>query len=132
MKEYNLKKIIQTSQIIIHKGKYAYLKTKKKSLLNHFFVSQDQDEITIVTRESNVNNTPHTEIVKWFKLFEFRVSAPFVTVGFLAKVANTIADKGLNILIISTFSKDYILVRAETYKQASDALKLIGFPIIEE
>ena len=54
---------------------------------------------------------------------------PFVAKGFLAKVTNTIADKGLNVLIVSTFSNDYALVKEETHKIAIEVLKDIGFPI---
>jgi hypothetical protein len=49
--------------------------------------------------------------VKWFKLPEIKVSQPFVAKGFPEKVTGIVAGEGLNILIISTFSKDYALVR---------------------
>lgn len=127
----SLEEIISSSKIIVHKGRYAYLKTREKDLGKHFLVTQDKDEITIVTEEKNVAETRYEKAEKWFKLIEITVSQPFIAKGFLAKVTKTIADKGLNVLVVSTFSKDYLLVREETYQSAVEALKEIGFSITE-
>ncbi len=96
---------------------------------NHFLICRDKDETTLITEEKNVSNTKFENEVKWFKLFEFKVSCPFQAKGFLAKISKTIADKGLNILIVSTFSKDYALIKEENFKVAVKALKNIGFPV---
>lgn len=98
----------------------------------HFLVSKDKDEVTVVTEERYVNGVPHKKSVQWFRLLEIKVSLPFVAVGFLAKVTKTIADKQLNVLIVSTFSKDYALVREETANVAIEALKAEGFPVSSE
>ena len=60
------------------------------------------------------------------------MALPFYAVGFLAKIAKAIAAKNLNILIVSTFSKDYLLIREEKYKTAVKALKETGFNVVEE
>ena len=84
-------------------------------------------------QEHNQVWTKHEKEVKWFKLFEFKVSIPFLAPGFLAKISKTIADKSLNILIVSTFSKDYALIREEDFKVAVKALEEVGFSIkVEE
>ena len=129
MEKQNLNEIIKSSQVVVHKGRYAYLKTKERKIDNHFLISQDKDEITIVTEENNINKIKHEDIVKWFKLLEIKVSMPFIAKGFLAKVTKTIADKNLNVLIVSTFSKDYVLVKEETWETAVNSLKEVGFPI---
>jgi len=129
--DLKLEEVIKTSKVLVHKGRYAYLKGTQEPVGNHFLVSKDKDEITIVTDEKNVNDVKFTESVKWFKLIEIKVSLPFVAKGFLAKVTKTITDKNLNVLVVSTFSKDYILVREETYEVAVEALKKVGFPIEE-
>jgi len=129
MEKQNLDEIIKSSQVIVHKERYAYVKTKEKTLGDHFLISQDRDEITIITEEKNLPKIDYEDSIKWFKLVEINVSAPFVAKGFLAKVTKTIADKNLNILVVSTFSKDYILVREETWETAVDSLKEAGFPV---
>ena len=128
-KDFSLAAIIKNSRVIVHKGRYAYLKAKEKSLNRHFLISQDKDEITVVTEEKNVAKTPHEKEVKWFKLIEIKVSKPFAAKGFIAAVTKTISDKGLNVLVASTFSKDYFLVREETYKAAVSALEELGFKV---
>lgn len=127
-----LHKIILKSKVIVHKGRFAYLKGNATMINGHFFVARDKDETTIVTEEKNLKTVNYEKDVKWFKLFEIRVSAPFVAKGFLAKVTKTIADNDLNVLVVSTFSKDYILVREETWKTAIKALEEVGFPIVKE
>ena len=64
-----------------------------------------------------------------YKLIEFKPAVPFQTVGFLAKIAEVIANQGMNILIVSTFSKDYIMIKEELLEKGIQALKDTGFPI---
>ncbi|MFA4931255.1 MAG: ACT domain-containing protein [Patescibacteria group bacterium] len=135
MNQNKLDQIIKNSTAIVHKGQYAYLKLSRYSeinLNNHFFVSQDQDEITIVTEKKNIDQIDYTDEVKWFKLIEIKVAIPFLAKGFLAKITQTIASVDLNVLVVSTFSKDYILVREETYEIAINTLKEAGFPVENE
>lgn len=126
-----IEEVIKTSSIIIHSGRYIYLKTKDKNLGPHFFISQDKDEVTIVTEEKNLNTVNYLGIVKWFKLIEIKLSVPFFQ-GFLSRVIKPIADAGYNTLIISTFSKDYILTREENINQVAKILVDTGFKVIFE
>jgi hypothetical protein len=74
-------------------------------------VSKDQNEITVVTKEENLSKLDVIEKNKdYYQLIELKVFIPFYSVGFLASVANIIAEREMNILIISTYSKDYIMV----------------------
>ncbi len=88
--------------------------------------------MTVVTEEANLFKVKYDKDEKWFKLFEIKVSMPFLAKGFLARVTKAIADEGLNVLVVSTFSKDYILVREESYDQGMEALRKVGFPLKEE
>jgi len=125
----NINEIIRTSIVIVHKGRYAYVKTDEVEIGDHFLITKDRDETTVITEEKNLQDMEYDKDVKWFKLVEIRVSAPFVAKGFLAKITKTIADKDLNVLVVSTFSKDYVLVREETWETAIKALEEVGFPI---
>jgi hypothetical protein len=124
-----LDEVVRSSAVVVHPGRYAYLKCDEPPIGSHFLVAQDADEVTVVTEERNVADLPHSETTSWFKLLEIRVSMPFVATGFLAKVTGTIAEKGLNVLLVSTYSKDYALVREETADVAIEALREIGFPV---
>ncbi len=92
-------------------------------------VSKDKDEITIITKKENISKVKALELVGDYKLIEFKPAVPFQTVGFLAKIAEVIANQGMNILIVSTFSKDYIMIKEECYEKGIQALKDTGFPI---
>lgn len=124
-----LKKIITQSTFELNEGTFIY--TKVRSIADpskHFMVSKDKDEITIVTRVENLDSLDLIERNKDdYSLIALNVSVPFYSVGFLATVSSTIAEKGMNILIVSTYSKDYIMVRKDIVEKAINALKDLGF-----
>ena len=126
----DVKEAIPKSIATIMKDTYVYVKTdilEKPDI--HFMVSKDKDEITVVTKKENLKELNVLEVVGDYKLIEFKPAVPFQTVGFLAKIAETIANEGMNILIVSTFSKDYIMINEELCEKGIVALKNVGFPI---
>ena len=126
----DVKEAIPKSIATIMKDTYVYVKTdilEKTDI--HFMVSKDKDEITVVTKKENLKELNVLEVVGDYKLIEFKPAVPFQTVGFLAKIAETIANEGMNILIVSTFSKDYIMIKEELLEKGIQALKDTGFPI---
>lgn len=129
MPSNQLKGLIAASKVIVRKGRYAYLKVGKKPARKYFLIAQDNDEVTVVAEEKDVMRLKYESSVKWFKLIEFRVAKPFVSTGFLAKIAQAITRRKMNLLIVSTFSKDYVLVREEKINDAVAALKKAGFPV---
>lgn len=126
-----LKKVIETSTFTLHPGRFIYAKVKSASSIdNHFLVSKDNDEITIITKEENLKDLDLIEKNKdTYSLIALNVSIPFYSVGFLAAVTKAIADGGMNILIVSTYSKDYILVKVEHEEKAIQALKDLGLSL---
>ncbi len=126
----DVKEAIPKSIATVMKGTYVYVKTDKLEKPDiHFMVSKDKDEITVVTEKANAEKLNALEIVGDYKLIEFKPAVPFQTVGFLAKIAEVIANQGMNILIVSTFSKDYIMIKEELLEKGIQALKDTGFPI---
>jgi hypothetical protein len=124
----NLKKIIQNSSFRVEEGEYIYAKVKSAPVIDkHFLVSKDEDEITVVTKKENL---PDLDLIEKNKdtycLIGLKVSLPFYAVGFLASVTKAIADRGMNVLVVSTYSKDYILVRVEHREKAIEALEELG------
>lgn len=126
----DLKEAIPKSIVTVMNGTYVYVKTDNVENDNdHFMVSKDKDEITVVTKKENIKDLNVLELVEDYKLIEFKPVVPFQTVGFLAKIAEVIANQGMNILIVSTFSKDYIMIKEEELEKGLQALKDTGFPI---
>ncbi len=130
MVDAELKRIIKASHVVIHPGRYAYLRVSEiKPGTSYFAATKDEDEFTVIAEERDAVKIKFEEAVKWFKLVEVKVSKPFVAKGFLAAITGAISDKGLNVLVVSTFSKDYMLVREEGIGQAIKSLKELGFPV---
>jgi len=131
MKEIpSLTEVISKSPIKVIDGRFAIVKLNHKpSITNYFMITDDGEEITIVIEESQLGDAPYRDIQSWFKLFQAAVSIPFITIGFLAAVTQAIAQKRINVLVISTFSYDCLLIRENDARSAIEALKEIGFPI---
>ena len=109
-------------------GRFAMVKVQEiEKEANYFFLANDGEENTMVVEEANLSQVRYEEIQKWFKLIRLAVSVPFFSVGFLAKVASAIANRGINILLISTYSNDYLLIRENDVDAAFEALKALGF-----
>lgn len=125
----DIDRIIQSSTYKIHPGLYIYGKAAEPpSLDDCFMISRDEDEITAVVEQAKLDRVKLTERNKDLrKLIEINVSVPFYAVGFLAAVSNAIASKGANCLIVSTYSKDYVLVTKQHFEVAKQALNEHGF-----
>lgn len=125
----SIEDIIKQSTFEIQEGVYVYTQVKSfPDTKNHFLVTQDKDEITVVTLEENLNSLDLIERNKEnYKLIALNVSVPFYAVGFLAAVSRAIAKKEMSVLIVSTYSKDYILVKKERLQDARSALIDLGF-----
>jgi hypothetical protein len=120
--------IMRNSLASVMPGRFAMVKVQEiEKEANYFFLANDGEENTMVVKEANLSQVRYEEIQKWFKLIRLAVSVPFFSVGFLAKVASAIADRGINILIISTYSNDYLLIRENDVEAAFEALKALGF-----
>jgi len=128
----DLQQVIHDSPVVVHPGRYAYLRAETAPPTGeHFLVCTDEHEITVVTPESRVHDCPHSAIEHWFRLIEFRVTVPFEAPGFLAAISTALASAGLNILIVSTFGRDYVLLRENDIETGLQALKQLGFGIHE-
>ncbi|MCH7605219.1 ACT domain-containing protein [Patescibacteria group bacterium] len=125
----DLKEIINKSLYRIVPGGYIYAKVSSiPDIDNCFLISKDADEITVIVEESKYSRIGAIERNKeLYALIELRVSVPFYAVGFLAAVTNAIAEKGMNVLVVSTYSKDYILVRKEHENDTIKVLDTMGF-----
>jgi hypothetical protein len=126
--EDNVVDIISKSSFTLLDGIFVYAKVASIPKGNHFMISQDSEEITVVTIQEKLAQLDLIERNKDdYRLISLNVSIPFYAVGFLAKVSDAIAEEGMNILIVSTYSKDYILVKADKIDSATIALKNLGF-----
>lgn len=124
-----LQNIIQNSSFTVEPGIFVYTKARSVPVsAKHFLITQDRDEITVVTERQNLSEIDMIERNKDdYVLIALNVSIPFYSVGFLAAVSNKIAEVGMNILIVSTYSKDYIMVKYDLLEKAKGVLLNMGF-----
>ncbi len=84
-------------------------------------VTRTNSELSLICRSSSVPpNLPDCE-PNW-RAFRVESKLEFSAVGILASILNPLAAAGINILSISTFDTDYILVPAAKLSQALAAL----------
>ena len=128
MHNKKLQKIISKSTFTLTDGIYIYVKVKSISKKrNHFMITRDRDEITVVTKLDNLKYLDLIEKNKDdYSLISLNVSIPFYSVGFLAAITNALANKRMDILIVSTYSKDYIMVKTEKQSKCINALLELG------
>lgn len=122
----DLEKILSETTYEVLPGLYKYAQLKElPSDSNHFAIVQDADEVTVVTNKPEAlrGGVIHPSD---YALVATNVSVPFYSVGYLAAISDAVASKGMNILILSTFSKDYFLVKHEELDKAQEAIQGLG------
>jgi hypothetical protein len=120
--------VISRSSFYVEPGEYIYAQVASLPSGKHFLWSQDATEITVVTKSEQLTELDLIERNKDdYKLICLNVDVPFYSVGFLATVCDAFAAKEMNVLVVSTYSKDYVMVRADLLERAESALLGLGF-----
>ena len=128
-----LQKVIERSTFKLKHGKFVYAKVRKAPEHGrHFMISLDNAEITVVTLEENLRYLDMEERRgEDYSIIELNPAMPFYTVGLIATVSGAIAKFGISLLVISTYSKEYILVNERYSNAARNALTTIGLKEIK-
>ena len=128
-----LQKVIERSTFKLKHGKFVYVKVRKAPEHGrHFMISSDNSEITVVTLEENLRYLDMEERRgEEYNIIELNSTVPFYTVGLIATVSGAIAKFGISLLVISTYSKEYILVNERYSNAARNALTTIGLKEIK-
>ena len=125
-----LRKTINSSPFVLHPQRYTVLQVQEcPNPQPHFLVTHEAEEVSVITTEDKLHILT-SQILKqqrWFCLLEFKMSTPFETPGFLAAIASKLASRQLNILLVSTFSKDWLLLREEDLETGLNSLHELGF-----
>lgn len=110
-------------------GTYLYVRASAvREPHLHLMVTHDDREVTVVTTEELLEHVDVLEINsdRWM-LFTIDCANPFYCVGFLAKISAVLSGAGLDILVVSTFSRDWVLVKASEGERAAELLRAAGF-----
>lgn len=123
-----LQKMFRQSTFTILPDRYIFASVSKKPVsIDCFMITQDQDEITVITPENNISKL---KIVSkndnLWKLVSINLATPFM-VGTLAEINSACAAIKLNNLIVSTYSKDYLFIKDSQSNQIASVLTKLGF-----
>ena len=94
-----------------------------------FFIGKTDEELSLVCRtEDTPANT--TERDDGWRGFRIEGVLDFSLIGILSKISTILAEKQIGIFAVSTYNTDYILVKAENFDRAMDALSAAGYEVI--
>lgn len=117
------------SRIKIWSETFSLLKVN--SVPQKFFaVIRDEMELTVIVDENEIDPSIVIAEEKNWRLLTFDTVLPFELVGFLAVVAEALAQEGISIVSISSYSTDHLLVKEKNLKKAIKTLEALGCIII--
>jgi len=93
----------------------------------HLLIARDEKEITVVTVPEHLASLDvlETNRDRWL-LLAIDCAIPFYCVGFISAISARLGAAGLDILVISTFSRDLFFVKEEEGEKAAAVLRAIG------
>jgi hypothetical protein len=93
----------------------------------HLMITRDEKETTVVTLPENLGDLDIIELNpdRWL-LLAIDCANPFYCVGFIAKISAAISAAGIDILVVSTFTRDWLLVKEEEGERAARVLEGVG------
>lgn len=138
MSRKNPRELLRSSRIVVSPEIYhviSFSHTKWTELVasanaaprvaSAFLVFKDTWEVTLIIDDENFRDLAQgldgARVEKGFRLVTFDADLDFDVVGFMAEVARILAENGVSILPISSFSRDHVLVRQEDLARALKA-----------
>jgi hypothetical protein len=94
---------------------------------HHLLIARDEKETTVVTAPEHLASLDvlETNRDRWL-LLSIDCASPFYCVGFIANISARLSDAGMDILVISTFSRDLFFVKEEEGERAAEMLQKMG------
>ncbi|MFC7095783.1 ACT domain-containing protein [Halobaculum marinum] len=95
-----------------------------------FAVLRDETETTVVVDQDAGAPAAATEVARDWRRLTFEMELPFDLVGFLALVAGELADVGVSIFALSSYSTDHVLVKEDDLATATERLDDLGRVVV--
>ena len=122
----NLGYYFKDGKIYVWEETFAVLKSKK-AYPNAFANIIDKNETTVIIEQPKYDMDDVLEIESDWKIITFDMVSPFGLTGFLSRVSDILADEGISILAVSSYSTDHILVKEKDLLKTINQLKKLGF-----
>jgi hypothetical protein len=92
-----------------------------------FMIFRDAKEVTLLTEEDDWLHMRHAlrdaKVERNFRLITMDVELPWNVVGYFARVAEILAQAGIPLGALSSFSRDHLLIKQE---DLGNALRVLG------
>ncbi len=90
-------------------------------------ITRTTDELSIVCRDRNVPH--HVKCDRGWRCFKVEGPLDLTLTGVLASLTSALANARINLLAISTYDTDYVLVKQDNLTRAVDVLRQAGYLI---
>jgi len=122
------RRVLEHSTFHVGATPYYYLKAGRiGDPTRHRMVCRDPDETTVVTDEAGLDDVEVLERNRdrW-RWIEIDCANPFYCVGFLATITDALCRAGIDVLVISSYSRDHALVPEADVAGAAAVLGRLG------
>ena len=98
---------------------------------HHLLIARDEKETTVVTAPEHLASLDviETNRDRWL-LLSIDCASPFYCPGFIARISTRLSDAGMDILVISTYSRDLFFVKEEEGERAAEMLRDMGMTFV--
>ena len=93
-----------------------------------FFIGKTDEELSLVCRTEDAPAHTTAREDGW-RAFRIRGVLDFSLIGILSKLTGVLAENGIGVFAVSTYNTDYVLVKAEDFARAADALSAAGYEV---
>lgn len=121
-------RLLRESRVRVSESSYAVVRCASVPS-GAFAVVDDGREITAIVDQTKAGTIDPIETEPGWRILTFDVVLPFGLVGFLARVANALAQAGVGLFVVSSFTTDHILVKNDDLDRARIALEKLGCEI---
>lgn len=132
-----IKNIIKKSRIKIFPSEFIIVKLRKNdnfnlikifSRINNFYtISKENKEISLIISKKDwnsiKNNFGYYKTEENFKIFYFDINLSWNLIGFIANITKLLAQNKISVGVISTYNKDYFLIKKSKLNKALKIIK---------
>jgi uncharacterized protein len=120
----------------VYDGRFCLVKLPRDTDLGEiqdggpfFSVTRDNDEMSIVAAESFVH--PQAEIQRGWRALKVKGPLEFELKGVLASLLSSLAEAGISVFAVSTYSTDYIFLLDYNLEKAIATLQGAGHRLLD-
>ena len=127
-KQVPIEEVLRASRLRRVPGAFAVARCGEvRGSERHLLVARDELETTVITRPELLADCEVLELNadRW-ALLAIDCASPFYCVGFLARLTATLAAENIDVLALSTFTRDSLLVPERDAERAMAALLAVG------